>query len=80
MPPGYMEEGREAATRAHAKALQKQNPVLWASLIEAKTCAIGGWLPSPGGLEDQTGGLKETLEWLAEVGMLERVHWGPRAL
>ena len=62
---------------AHTIILRKKYPVLWESLVEAKTCAIGGWLPGPGGLDDQTGGLKETLEVLAEMCMLEWVHRSP---
>lgn len=74
LPPGMQKEGQASADAAHARYLRARYPVLYASLVEAKTCAVGGWLPGPGGLDEQTGGLKETLEWLAEVGMLEWVH------
>ena len=70
-------EGAESTDAAHARVLQDRYPVVYESLVEAKTCAIGGWLPEDGGLNDQTGGLKLTLEWLAEYGMLEWVHRSP---
>lgn len=73
-PPGVRKQGLADADRAHASTLRKSVPWVWDSLVEAKMVTVTGCLPEPGSLEQQTGGLKATLEWLAEAGILEWVN------
>jgi len=72
-PPGLREEAKAAADRTTASRLRRRWPAVWDSFVEAKITAITGALPGPGGLADQTGGFVDTLEWLAEAGILEWV-------
>lgn len=55
---------------ARLRALLDRAPASYEALREVYACVVGGWLPKAGGLHDQPGWFRSTVEWLAARGIL----------
>ena len=63
--------------RGAGDRLRAADPDLHDSLLEAKLAVVSGFLPEPGGLNQQDPQLRATLEWLNRAGILEWVRRSP---